>query len=218
MPLDRIKVHADNFHVFHDIRTLTELDFPDFFTKHSAFIQENRFNGYGRWIWKPKIILETLLSMKPNDILVYADAGVHLNKRGLPRFKEYVDMLEDPANSIVAFATNFDYRKYVDAGAIQSYFPDFRYEDFRYHYAGVMILKRSDETIQLVREWLELCENYKYLSHNGGDGDNGLYNMCISKHLSIVRSIYPDEVQPSDGNWSALETFPFQYRRNRPSR
>jgi hypothetical protein len=218
MPLDRFKTHAKNLNVFDDIRTYSELDFPNFFNEHASFVQENRLIGYGRWIWKPMVILETLLTLKPNDILVYADGGVHLNKRGLPRFKEYVDMLKDPSKTIVSFATHFTHTNYVDDRAIESYFPEFRYEDYRYHYAGIMLIKHSDVSLQMVREWLKLCENYVYLSHHGGDGDNGLYNLCVSKYLSNVVSVYPDEVKPANDDWSSLVSFPFHCRRIRPVR
>lgn len=218
MPLDRIVSYAKNFGIFDQIYPHTELDFPAFFEKHREFIHSNRLNGFGLWIWKPMMILERLLALNPGDILVYTDAGVHLNKQGVPRFIEYISMLKDSSKSIVSFATFFKNNYYAHPDAIASYFPEFKCENYNYHYAGTMIVKHSESSIKLIQEWLSLCENYTYLSHTRGDRDNGLYNLCLSKHSSIVQSIYPDEVQPENGDWLLLKAFPFHYRRIRPSR
>lgn len=216
MPLDRIAAQARHLRVFDEIRTHTERDFPAFFDTHRAFVQEHRTVGFGRWIWKPKVILETLLSARPGDIVVYADAGVHLNKRGLPRLSEYVAMLSDPAISVVSFATHFGFKAtYLLPETIATYFPEFSYETHPYQYAGIVLMKRSEESIQLVREWLALCETYPYLQNPYGDSDNGLFNLCLAKHRSIVRTL-PDEVNTPDGIWSRLDAFPFQVRRIRP--
>ena len=43
---------------------------------------------------KPKIILDTILKLPENDILVYADAGVYINKNG-KRFNEYISYLDN---------------------------------------------------------------------------------------------------------------------------
>lgn len=217
MPMTRIRAQAESLRVFDEVRTHTEHDFPAFFSQHRAFIRQEPI-GFGRWIWKPKVILETLLSVKPGDIVVYADAGVYLNTQGLPRFSEYIAMLEDPAISVVTFATHFAFDvKYLLPETIATYFPSFSYETHPYQYAGILMMKRTDAAIQMVREWLSLCESYPLLRNPDGDGDNGLFNLCLAKHSSIVRTL-SDEVNTPDGDWSKLDAFPFQIRRIRPRR
>jgi hypothetical protein len=63
---------------FQSIRALNEDDIPEFIQKHSEFIHANPL-GYGHWIWKPKIILDSLLALKEDEILLYCDAGMFLN-------------------------------------------------------------------------------------------------------------------------------------------
>ena len=60
---------------------MNETDIPEFIKKHSDFIKQNKM-GYGRYIWKPKIILDTLLKTNENDIILYCDAGCYLNNKG----------------------------------------------------------------------------------------------------------------------------------------
>ena len=66
----------------------------------------------------------------------------------------------------------------------------------------------------------------------GNDCDNGLFNLCLSKH-KISATIYPDETNIYINNkqiihvldqenydktdWSKLDKYPIQYRRIRPS-
>ncbi len=229
MTTDRIVAHAKNMNVFDQIFSYTELDFPDFFKTHAEFIKANRRIGYGRWIWKPMIILETLKKLNPDDIVVYTDAGVHLNKRGLPRFAEYVAMLDNSSKSIVSFAAqHYTADQFVCPDAAAEYFPDVYAKSRPHCYSGVILLKRTDDSIRFVREWLALCENYTFLRGEsvrkhprflGGDGDNGLYTLCLAKHESIVETIDPDEAQPlPPADWSTMTSFPFHYRRNRPTR
>jgi len=59
--------------------------------------------GYGYWCWKPQIILQTLRDMKPGDVLLYCDAGCHINANGLPRLKEYFEFASQSPSGIVAF-------------------------------------------------------------------------------------------------------------------
>ena len=56
----RIYNELKNTGVFHDISVLGEnylKDQPEFWNRHSTFIENNR-RGYGFWIWKPYIILK----------------------------------------------------------------------------------------------------------------------------------------------------------------
>ena len=81
MNTSRIIKQAKESKMFDDIISKNELDIKEFINKHSKFIKNNP-RGYGFWIWKPKIILDTILKLTENDILVYADAGVYINKDG----------------------------------------------------------------------------------------------------------------------------------------
>jgi hypothetical protein len=237
MSTSRIEEQAREFGVFDEIRGCTERTLPEeFFDTHKEFIKSNPI-GYGRWIWKPKLVQTLLASMQDNDILVYCDAGMYLNRRGLPRFAEYVQHLTSGA-SIVAFSLNDNYlaRHYACPDAVASYFPAFYDTPHRYCYAGVFLMKKTPDSLSLVNDWLAFCETYPYLlgestathpDYRGGDSDNGLFNICLAKYDSSVARVYPDETSVYFPNgdqfyncpdWSSLKDFPFQCRRIRPRR
>jgi len=54
-------------------------------------LKQGRGGGY--WTWKSFIISDMLSTMKENDILLYADAGCSLQAAGIPRLKEYIEMI-----------------------------------------------------------------------------------------------------------------------------
>lgn len=239
MNSNRIANQAIEFNIFNKIFQYTEKDIPEFIDKHKQFINTHP-EGYGYYIWKPKVILDILNKLDDDDILIYCDSGVYLNKNGINRLNEYLDKLND--NDVITFSCNDNYKakQYVKMDAIMDYYPKFNEEcsDTNSVYAGILIIKKCTKTINLITDWLNLCENYNFLNtsrsihHNeahyfaGNDKDNGLFNLCLSKH-KISYAIYPDETNVyNDGNqihhtnvdvnninWSSLDDKPFQYRR-----
>lgn len=238
MKTDRIIEQTKKFNIFDSVESLDETYIPEFIEKHYNFIVSHPI-GFGSFIWKPKIIYDKLLSIDDNDILMYADAGIHMNVNGKQRFLEYLDMLD--TYKIITFLTSNFYKanNFVKADAVMSYYPEFNNELRQYLYAGVMIIKKTSETIKLISEWLELCERYDFLenkpsvsypdipSYIGQDLDNGLFALTVYKNKEIVKFIDPHEfnVYREDGNqiqnnrdWSKLDKYPIQCRRDRPPR
>jgi hypothetical protein len=240
MHTDRIANQAKEFELFDNIIQLNENDIKEYVDKHQNFIINNPY-GYGKWIWKPKIIYDTLLKIKDNDILFYADAGTYLNINGKNRFLEYIDILKKDENNLITFSSNGYYAKsYVKSDAVLNYYNEFYNENNLYCYAGIMLVKKNEKSLLLIKEWLELCENYHYLDSSpslntesnyfiGNDSDNGLFNLCLSKH-KINYSIYPDETNVyinnaqihhittdiNEKNWDELKDKPIQIRRITP--
>ena len=77
--------------VIHDISTLPY----DFVKRHGDFMRENQ-RGFGYWIWKPLIVLETLRSSAREDIIFYADVGFTINPAGRRRILEYAALPKLP--------------------------------------------------------------------------------------------------------------------------
>ena len=244
MNTDRVANQAKELNVFNYIIQMNETHIPEYIEKHSKFIKSNS-PGYGRWIWKPKIILDTLSSMTDDDILVYSDAGMYININGKDRLLEYFDKLQ--TKDVVVFSTNYEYkaRSFVKNDAIMSYYPEFHDFNNNACYAGLIIIKKTQHSLALISDWLELCENYHFIdkspstSHKehanfvGQDADNGLFNLCICKHRNIVETITPDEINVYIGelqahhalnanytvrdiDWSVLNDKPFHCKRITP--
>ena len=67
---------------------------PAFHNRMKSFLIKGS-RGFGYWCWKPQVVLQALSQMPPNDILLYADVGCHLNPNGMPRFLQYFNALHD---------------------------------------------------------------------------------------------------------------------------
>lgn len=239
MKPDRIVQQAREFGVFDEVRAMNEYDILEFVARHKDFIESNP-KGYGHYMWKPKIILDALDRLSMGDTLMYCDAGVWLNKNGLKRFNEYLDMLE--TKDMVVFSTNDAYKAthYVKNDVVMMYYPELLQGDMNSCYAGVMLIKKTAASLHLLRDWLVLCETPHFIDSSpsrahpehpqfiGQDADNGLFNICLAKH-NIAQVIYPDEVniyvgdrqyyhQRFDykGDWSSLDAYPIQCRRLAP--
>lgn len=240
MGTERISKQAAEFSLFDNIIQLNELDISEYIEKHKDFINNNP-SGFGKWIWKPKIIYDTLLKIDDNDILFYADAGTYLNIHGKERFLEYINILKKEENSLLTFTANgYLAKSYVKSDAIIHYYKDFFDENILACYAGIILIKKNEKSLSLIKDWLELCENYHFLDSSpslnaernffiGNDSDNGLFNLCLAKH-KINHSIYPDETNIyingkqihhvmtiiPDERWDELKDKPIQVRRITP--
>lgn len=59
--------------------------------------------GFGYWCWKPYLIEKVLRGLRQGDVLLYCDAGTHLNPQGIKRFQDYLLLLEQSALGVLAF-------------------------------------------------------------------------------------------------------------------
>jgi hypothetical protein len=241
MKTDRIAEQAKEMNVFDKIIQLNDDDISEYIRKHANFIRTHR-PGFGLWIWKPKVIYDTLNKMKEGDILVYCDAGMYVNKKGKDRFNFYINQLEKHDMVVFSAGDNYKAQQFVKNDAIMAYYPTFNGEWTTYCYAGIMIIKKTKNTLNLINDWLRLCENYHFIDKNpsrkyrdfsyylGNDCDNGLFNLCLAKY-KIHFLVTPDEINlyTSDGkqiahtnidkkkaDWSSLDDIPFQVRRMTP--
>jgi len=214
MLMDKIHKHAQSFNLFDTINLYNEGDIAELIERHPHFFALYKKRGFGLWMWKPYIILKKLLTLNNGEILFYIDAGSVLNVHGKSRFEEYLDLLLDEENKVVAFQTSNYYKGfyYVKADCVQSYFPNYYTYNLTCYYAGALLIKNSDFTRKLIKEWLGLCENENFIDSSpsktyaeheefiGQDADNGLLNLVLGKFLvkysmfGKIISIFPDEV------------------------
>lgn len=239
---NRLLQQAKEFNIFDETFGYTELDLKNdnyFWEKHKKFILANK-HGYGNFIWKPYLIYKKLSHIKENDILVYLDAGVHLNIKGKNRLHQYFEYLKN--KDMLCFKTSEKYKGigYVKKDAIMFYNPDYLNNNDASCYAGLIIIKKTSQTLELIKDWLKLCENYNFLNTNpsieykdheqycGNDLDNGLFNLTLSKYKNILHivdnecNVLINEIQIHHLNfnfnnnvWSILDNFPFHNKRDR---
>lgn len=86
----RLSMQAHEFEVFEDIFMYNETMLTGEFKEHfKDKLVPSR--GFGYWVWKPYIILETMKKLNYGDILLYVDIGCHLvkNDKSMKRFNKY---------------------------------------------------------------------------------------------------------------------------------
>ncbi|MBQ2379310.1 MAG: hypothetical protein II295_02850, partial [Akkermansia sp.] len=136
--------------------------------------------GFGYWCWKPYIILKTLEKMPENGVLLYCDAGCHLNPAGLPRLYDYVDELNHNDLGIKAFYTHFgciDVReRRWTKGDVFDYFGCRDQKDITDSLqvaATQVFIRKTAASVQFVREWLAAIEaDFSLITDDASRGKN----------------------------------------------
>jgi hypothetical protein len=133
----------------------TDLD-SQFLEKHSGFLKGR---GYGYWIWKPQIILQTLNEIPENDILVYADSGSTLNKKGFIRFSVYLQSAKKHPSGIVSFQMpnlpEFHWTK-------KEVFEKLGYEHSKTPQvcATYFVVRNCENSRTLIKQWSDITQSY----------------------------------------------------------
>jgi hypothetical protein len=200
------------------------------------FCQKSKYDGYGLWIWKPVIIESQLKSMMENEILLYCDSGMYLNADGYENLSNYLSNLQKNNKDAIFFSVNSpdnSTKTYTEIHQfnqklLQSMNISYPGEFDTQLYAGVMLLKNTENCRKFVEQWKELCLNTSLLTQVR-DADNGLLN--FSKLSSLKFNIYPgnevnvyaesglqkkhalSEKEYRELDWSELSKSPFQCRR-----
>jgi hypothetical protein len=137
----------------------TENDLSDDSKTHfSDKLKVNR--GFGYWVWKPQIILQTLEQLNEGDILNYCDAGCHLNPRGFTQLNEYFTSTNRSRADILAFNVGGTHteRKWTK-GDLFDYFGVRDREDIYNSVqalSGIIFIKKSTKSINIIKQWLQV--------------------------------------------------------------
>jgi hypothetical protein len=76
-PHERFLEQAKQLNVYDGIYLHNEDDLDRAFYNH--FKDKFKLRGFGYWVCKPQIILQTLSKIDEGDLLQYTDIGCHLN-------------------------------------------------------------------------------------------------------------------------------------------
>ncbi|MCB9352661.1 MAG: hypothetical protein H6573_35025 [Lewinellaceae bacterium] len=121
----------------------------------------NHVKGAGYWLWKPYIILKALHKMQTHDHLLYLDAGIEI----CTPIHELIKIC-DENSGILLFSTFGNKNKYwtkretfIGMNCDKKEFHDvFQLE------AGMIMLKKTSESIRLISDWLENCLKFELLN------------------------------------------------------
>ena len=146
-----------------DVQALRS-DFSDDYPEVLHFILSQK-KGFGLWVWQPLILLKELLDASENEILVMLDAGCqfNLNPDSLNRFSDYIEKVHETGALFTQIRTGsfglqkldeIYWNKRETLVEIPTSIENLRSNQIQ---SGIVIVKRSEKSIEFVREWLRLC-------------------------------------------------------------
>ena len=221
----RLLLQAQNSGFFDSINLANEKTLPvSFINKHKQILN-NGIRGYGYWIWKPRIILQEMLSLKKGDVLIYVDVGCHINSKGKQRFLEYISAVNNSPCGILCFSPSKE--------LVQNFHPDFTYPEHlncewtkgdllsRFKLiddniflnkpqliAGIIIIQVNSISLAVVEEWLHLCEeNYSFINDEASVNPNPKEFIQHRHDQSVLNCVlYKNSIEPVE--MSYYDTWP----------
>lgn len=171
-----------DFTTVHDMSSLS----PRFQRSHSYILHQKRGSGF--WLWKPYIILKTLVdNMANGDLMMYQDAGAYLIGDAGPLLK----MCKDVERGILVFDTQWMEGKLSKRDAlILLNMDDGRVYETRQRLASFLVLQRSCESLQFVMEWLAYASDSRILTDMDNEmGKENLPGFMGNRHDQTVLSL-----------------------------
>ena len=167
---ERIRKEAEQMGCFNgQIKVYTPEDLSEEFKKAvGGVLNEQRGGGY--WTWKPYIIMDMLTKLNESDILVYADSGCTLHPEGIPRLKEYAEMISPSTNKSVLAMRLLDGTTYGPGGFLVKKWtsmPIFEYfketldgtiANSNQVMATFIMCRKCPESLEIIGKWLELAK------------------------------------------------------------
>ena len=127
---------------------------------HKDVLKARRGAGY--WLWKPYILLKTLIeNMNEGDIVMYQDAGAYIIKSAGPLLK----LCEQSKDGIIVFTITKIEHEYTKQDAfilMNMSLPEA--EDTFQRMASFVVLRKSCTAIQFVMEWLAYASDRRIVS------------------------------------------------------
>lgn len=183
----------------------SDLD-SEFREKYKDVLSQSRGGGY--WIWRYHLIQKLLKKMQQNEILIYIDAGCHLNSKGKERFHQYIEMLKNSEYGMLSFQMHNQLEKWWTVKEIFDYFEIEREGEIGnqgQYLGGILFIKKCQHSEKFIDRILQILEEDRnlftdfYNSRNQGQyfKDNR-HEQSVS---SILRKIVGSEVIPKDETW-----------------
>jgi hypothetical protein len=121
----------------------------------------NQKRGYGYWIWKPYLILKELHKLKDNEILIYIDATDLPQKR----FFKLIEFELSENTDLLLLNRGYKHGDWTKRDCFVLMDCDKpEYHNAVQLEAGVICLRKTENTIDLLNEWYYWCKNISCLT------------------------------------------------------
>ena len=163
---------------------------PNFIKTYKNILNQKRGGGY--YLWKPKIIQQTLERISFGDILVYTDAGSSFNFYGKKRFFEYIEMLNSSEFGNLRFENKQDnLEKYWTSKEIFDEFkisPESKDGNSVQLMGGHLIFKKNDHTLNFLNRFFKIINSDEKLITDFYK-DNQIPNFKENRHDQSIMSL-----------------------------
>lgn len=163
------------------METRNQLKNTIFYQKFKDILDMPRGGGY--WLWKPYLISSLLEDLDYNDIILYLDCGDKVNS-SIFQFIESWESLDEDCIFTSGVSQQKDFTK-GDCFHLMDCKED-RFYNRRQIEAGIILIKKTDLTVSLVKEWLKFCENPHILTDFSNLYMDNLPNFIDHRHDQSV--------------------------------
>jgi len=220
--LERFAKQAKQMEIYDGIYLYTEDDLSKDFYNH--FRDKFHLRGFGYWVWKPQIILQTLLRIDEGDLLQYTDVGCHLNKNGIKRLCEYFDIANDSETGLLSFNMLHTEKEWTK-GDLFDYFDVRNCEEI---YPGqiaatVIFIKKCARSIEIIKKYLKvfyddfsLVDDSPSKSENFDEFQKHRHDQSVWSILAKINKVpcISDSEQYSL-DWETLKEYPILVKRDK---
>lgn len=210
----RLVNQAKDFYPFKTIKSYGPEDLPTEFDDQFKNILDMKRGG-GYWIWRPIILKQKLDEMDENEFLIYLDAGCHLNKSGMNRFNEYIDLLEKSEFGIMSFQMSgnngpggLEKEKCWTTKEIFNYFkvnPESDIGNSGQYLGGILVLKKNKKLMDLLDLFIKAVYDYPIMFTDYYNTMPQHPEFKENRHeqsvFSILRKLHGSVVIDGDESW-----------------
>lgn len=200
--LGRISRQAESMAVYDRIVAYSESDLSEPFRQRFADRLQRTVRGFGYWVWKPQVVLQTMQLMEDGDILHYADSGCWLNPRGRTRLLEYFAHAENAPGGVLPFSARNDFhapeldfyrltetswskdRLLRELGVLER--PDIL--ETTQLEATTFFIRKTPESVQFVQDWISVFER-DFSLVDDTPSENNAPGFIANRHDQSVFSI-----------------------------
>jgi hypothetical protein len=185
--LNSVKMYGKDFEII--IFNKTDIC-PEFVEKNKEILNCSRGGGY--WLWKPYIISKTLdEKLQEGDLLFYIDSKYFF-------LEDFTELYEEKMKTcdILAWKNKPNTRCYImrewcKMDVIQAFniYDDVFKENMEIGWAGAIMIKKNEKTQQIMREWLDKCSNYHFITDSPSILKNSEYFVDHRHDQSILSII-----------------------------
>lgn len=194
---------------FDEIHSCSHLDIaPEFYKKVYEPLMTSRGGGY--WIWKPYVVKLVLDSIQDNEILVYCDAGSHINSNGYQRFSDYIKMVQTSPTGSVDFGLYWREYQFTKQEVFDFFESPPQIINSGQLVGGILIFRKCAHSTMLVNKWYDTAINHSFLftdEKTRQQHDGFIDHRHDQSIFSVIRKTYGANIIPN-------ETFFHDYQRD----